>query len=436
MYPISNDLLVSAMQQRGIKNLVEATIRQICSMSAQIEKLTGLPMVHLELGNPGLPASRIGIEAEIEALRNGIANKYPSIEGLPELKEAGKRFVKAFLDVDVPSKGIVPTVGSMQGTFTLMLLLKKRDPKKDTILFINPGFPAQHTQARILDFPQVSFDVYDYRGDKFEEKLESILSKGNISTILYSNPNNPAWTNLTERELEILGRMATKYDAIVMEDLAYLGMDFRNDYSVPFCEPYIPSVAKFTDNFILLISGSKIFSYAGQRIAMICMSDHVAERNFPAIKEFFSVSTFLDAYIYGILYGASSGTTHSAQKAFTAMLDAAAEGRLDFIGECREYGRRGERAKQIFTDNGFELVYAVDGEKPIGDGFFFTVGYPGMTSGQLQSELLRHGVATVSLPGTGSKQEGVRVCVSMLDSDEKFDMLNERLKNFRNEHKS
>jgi hypothetical protein len=53
---------------------------------------------------------------------------------------------------------------------------------------------------------------------------------------------------------------------VVIEDLAYFGMDFRKDISKPGVPPYQPTIAKYTDNYILLISTSKVFSYAGQRI--------------------------------------------------------------------------------------------------------------------------------------------------------------------------
>lgn len=72
------------------------------------------------------------------------------------------------------------------------------------MLFINPGFPAQRNQAKILGLREVAFDIHDYRGKKLEAKLEELLSRGDITGILYSNPNNPAWTNLTEEELEII----------------------------------------------------------------------------------------------------------------------------------------------------------------------------------------------------------------------------------------
>lgn len=124
--------------------------------------------------------------------------------------------------------------------------------------------------------------------------------------------------------------------------------------------------------------------------------------------------TYIGAFVYGVLYALSSGTAHSAQHAFAKMLGAAADGRLNFVEDCREYERRGARAKEIFTTNGFHIIYDRDGENEISDGFFFTAGFRNMTSAQLQAELLRYGVAAISLPGTGSEQDGIRVCVSML----------------------
>lgn len=154
------------------------------------------------------------------------------------------------------------------------------------MLYLDPGFAPQHLQAQIIGMKQTSFDIFNYRGDALAEKLESILKHGNITGILYSNPNNPAWTNFTEDELATIGRLATKYDAIVIEDLAYLGMDFRHDCGTPFEAPFIPSIAKYTDNYVLLISASKIFSYAGERIALVCMSPTVFSRTDPDYSPF------------------------------------------------------------------------------------------------------------------------------------------------------
>lgn len=434
MFPLSQDTLDRTATNLGILDISTATIRQIVALSGALEKEADERFVHLELGNPGLPASPIGVAAEIEALQAGVANTYPAINGIPAIKKAGARFVKAFMDTDIPEKAIVPTVGSMQASFTLQLLLSQRLPGRNTILFFNPGFPAQRHQAKVLGLGIEQFDIYNFRGKALEAKLDEVLSKGNVTGMLFSNPNNPSWINLTEEELEIIGLMATKHDVIVIEDVAYLGMDFRVDFSHPFKAPFIPSVGKYTDNFIMLVSGSKIFSYAGQRIAIVAMSKQVYERKYEFFTEFYEMPSFGDAYIFGVLYTASSGTSHSAQHALAAMMDAASDGKLNFVRDTSEYGRRAEIMKKRFIDNGFHIVYDKDGDRDISDGFFFTVGYPGMDGKTLQYELMRHGISAITLSSTGSEQDGVRICVSTLSTDEDFETLNQRLKAFKNEH--
>lgn len=434
MFPLDKEILKGTLNKLEIPDITSATIRQIVSVASILEEKAGEEIIHLEMGNPGIPAEEIGIAAEIEALKSGVANQYPNIAGIKEFKENGSRFIKAFLDIDIDPNGIVPTVGSMQGSFTMMLLLKMRIPEKDTLLMLFPGFPAQRHQAKLLGMNLEGFDIYNYRGKKLEAKLEEYFKTGKITAMIYSNPNNPAWTNLTDEEFEIIGRLATKYDVIILEDLAYMGMDFRQDFGHPFKPPYISTVAKYTDNYVLLISASKIFSYAGQRIAMVCMSDSVYHRHYETFEKFYEMPQFGDAYIFGVLYCASSGTTHSAQHAMAKMLGMAADGKLKFVEHTREYARRAGIIKRILADNGFELVYKLDGEDPIADGFFLTATYGEMTGEELQKELLRYGISTISLPSTGSKQNGVRITVSTVSDDHHFKILEERIKKFDEDH--
>ncbi|MBO5267815.1 MAG: pyridoxal phosphate-dependent aminotransferase [Muribaculaceae bacterium] len=434
MNPVSAEFLKKEMSAMNIDDISSATIRQILALANRLEAYLGDSFVHLEMGNPGLPASEIGIEAERAALLQGIANQYPNIAGIKPLKDNASEFLKAFLDIDIPPRCIMPTVGSMQATFTLFLLLAQRLPGRDTLLFLDPGFPAQHNQAKVLGVKQESIDIYDCRGEALEARLEEKLSKGNITAIVYSNPNNPAWFNLTDTEYRILARMADKHDVIIVEDHAYMGMDFRVRYGVPYCEPFVPTVARYTGNCMLLVSASKIFSYAGQRIAVVCMTPELYDRQYDFLREFYDMPAFGDAYTFGVLYCASSGVAHSVQYGLAEMFKAAVDGRLDFVKEAQEYGRRAALAKKAFTDNGFHIVYDRDGDRPISDGFFFTVGYPGFRSAELQKTLLRYGVSTISLPSTGSRQEGLRVCVSLLNDPATFERLRTRLEAFHRDH--
>lgn len=423
--PINKKLIDNTIREHGIQDFAKATIREVKGVAAHAEKESGVEFIKMEMGIPGLPAAQVGVDAQIKSLQDGIAHSYPDIQGLPALKEAASEFVKAFIGVDINPEGCVPVCGSMQGTFASFLTCSQADKKKDTVLFIDPGFPVQKMQLQVQGTKYETFDVYNFRGEKLGPKLESYLVNGNICAIVYSNPNNPSWICMTDDELRTIGSLATKYDCIIMEDLAYFAMDFRRDIR-PFQKPYQPSVANYTDNYILLISGSKAFSYAGERIGVTCISDKLFHRHYHDLAERYEGLPFGPVFSTRMLYALSSGTSHSAQYAMAAMLKAAAEGKFDFRSEIKIYGDRAHKLKEIFTRHNFYIVYDKDLDQPIADGFYFTIGYPGMTSGELAHELMYYGVSAICLVTTGSEQEGLRVCTSFI-RDEQYAALEERM---------
>ncbi|MDO9615489.1 MAG: pyridoxal phosphate-dependent aminotransferase, partial [Bacteroidota bacterium] len=313
--------------------------------------------------------------------------------------------------------------------YAAFLVAGNVDKQKDTTLFLDPGFPVQKQQMVVMGHKFDTFDIFNFRGEKLQDKLESYLSKGNINSVVYSNPNNPCWICFTEEELQIIGELATKYDVIVMEDLAYFGMDFRKDLFTPGKPPYQPTVAKYTENYVLFISASKIFSYAGQRGAIMAISNALWNRSYENLIARFGSDTFGFTIVMQVLYALSSGITHSTQHALAAMLKAASDGEFNFIEDVKEYGRKAKIMKYLFTSNGFEIVYGKDGDEPIADGFYFTIGYPGMTGSELLHNLLHYGISAISLKNTGSEKEGLRACVSHVKR-EQFDELEKRLKQF------
>lgn len=427
--PIKKEIVDGLIAQLGIQDFAKATIREVKQVAAKAEEQSGVEFIKMEMGIPGLPAARIGVEAQIKALQDGIASQYPDIQGNPELKRQASRFVKAFVGIDIHERGCVPVVGSMQGAFASFLTCSQTDPKKDTVLFIDPGFPVQKMQLQILGVKYETFDVYDYRGGKLRPKIESYLAKGNICAVIYSNPNNPSWICLTEEELRTIGELATQYDTVVIEDLAYFGMDFRQDISTPFEPPYQPTVARYTDQYMLLISGSKAFSYAGERIGVVCISDQLFNRHYPTLAQRYEGLPFGPVFSTRMLYALSSGTSHSAQHALAELFRAACDGEYNFRNDVHVYGERAHRMKEIFLRYGFHIVYDKDLEQPVADGFYFTIGYPGMTSGKLAHELMYYGVSAICLTTTGSHQQGLRVCTSFI-RDHQYAQLEERMKIF------
>lgn len=430
----NEDLVASVAREMKVADLQNATIGDILLVASRLEELTGIPFIRMDQGSPGLPANRIGIEAEKAALDKGLGAQYPAAAGVPELKEAASRFVKAFIDIDISPRACLPTTGSVAASFGAFSACTQRIPGKDKVLFIDPGFPIQKSQLRILGIRWKLFDIHDFRGQALRDKMEGYLKDGDIAAIVYSNPNNPAWICLEEEELKIIGELATKYDAVVMEDQAYFCMDFRHPFGRPYQAPFVPTVARYTDNYILMLSASKIFSYAGQRIALACVSDKLFDKQYPALAERYEDSgVFGPTFIASIMYMITSGCTATTQYGMAEMLNRSVDGTINFVEDTREYERRAARMKKIFTDNGFTIVYDHDVTQPVGDGFFFTLGYPGMTGGELLCELMYYGVSSISLSTTGSEQQGVRACTSRM-REELYPILEERMKAFHEDH--
>ncbi|MGN0235289.1 MAG: aminotransferase class I/II-fold pyridoxal phosphate-dependent enzyme [Paludibacteraceae bacterium] len=438
MFPLDKRLVDQTCIDFGLRNARElgnASIRQLVGVVKDIERATGEEFIHMELGEPGLPAEAIGIAAEHKALKEGCGSHYPLITGIPEVKHWGSEFVRAFIGLDIPPDCIVPTVGSMQAAFALNLTISQFDKERDTVLFIDPCFPVQKQQCAVIGVRVEAFDVADYRGKAFGEELERHFQTGRIAAVLFSNPNNPSWMCLTERELEMLGRLATRYNVMVIEDLAYLNMDFREQRGIPYEPPFQPTVGRYTNNCVHMISCSKMFSYAGQRAAIVAMNPYLAHRPYSALAErYHNDGEFLRNFVYIVLYSLSSGVTHSVQHAMAAMFKAACQGKLHFVENTREYARRACRIKEIMKKNGFRIVYDKDADgQSVGDGFFFTFGYRDWSGEQLLNKLIYYGVSAISLSNTGAQREGMRGCASAIREDQ-YDELDRRLALFNKEY--
>lgn len=184
-----------------------------------------------------------------------------------------------------------------------------------------------------------------------------------------------------------------------------------------------------------MISCSKMFSYAGQRGAIVAMNPYLAHRRFASLAERYNNDgEFLRNFVYIILYSLSSGVTHSVQHAMAAMFKAACQGKIDFVHNTRDYARRAQLVKEIMLRNGFHIVYDKDADnQDVGDGFFFTFGYKDWTGEKMVNKLIYYGVSAISLSSTGAKREGMRGCVSCIRNDQ-YELLEQRLALFNRDY--
>jgi hypothetical protein len=167
---------------------------------------------------------------------------------------------------------------------------------------------------------------------------------------------------------------------------------------------------------------------------MMVVSSKVWEMRSKDLLRYYSSDQLGHSLVFGAVYGISSGTSHSAQYALAAILEAVNDGKIDFVAIAREYGEKAKVMKRLFTENGFRIVYDRDLDAPLADGFYFTLSYPGMSGSQLLTELIHYGISAITLSITGSDHpEGLRACTSLVRR-EQFPLLEERLKQFHADH--
>lgn len=411
------------------------SIRETNRLVSLVEQKLGVHYVRMEFGVPNLPCDRVAYEFAHRADdEHDVGATYPPFDGIPELKEEAARFVKNFLNLDVSPACCVPTVGSMHGGFVAQAVAGHRIPGRQSILYLEPSFPVSKRQTLFHGLTPDGVELYDFRGEALVKEVERHMAGGKIGGLIYSSPNNPSWVVLKNEELRGLGELCTRYDVIAIEDLAYCCMDFRESYGRPGQPPFQPTIARYTDRYFLLISSSKMFSFAGARIGIAVISPALWKTNAPGLEPRFGTSNVGHAFVHGGLYCSTAGVPQASQRGLLGLMRSANAGQLDFVTRVREYGRRAHALKEIFLRNGFELVYDNDLGEPLADGFYFTIRYPGFNGNELLMELLYYGVSAITLETTGSSRtEGLRVCVSFV-ATEQFPIVSERLERFRADH--
>jgi len=91
--PLNKAVVDSKIKELRISDVGKASIREIVALVNLVEEETGVKYIRMEMGVPGLPPAQVGVDAEIEALKRGVASIYPIIDGIKPLKEQEALFL-------------------------------------------------------------------------------------------------------------------------------------------------------------------------------------------------------------------------------------------------------------------------------------------------------------------------------------------------------
>ena len=103
-------------------------------------------------------------------------------------------------------------------------------------------------------------------------------------------------------------------------------------------------------NYFLIISSSKIFSYAGQRIAVTIISPKLMEKRYKNLRQYFDTERVGHAFVHGGVYPTTAGVSQTPQHALAALFEASCKGQYNFLKEVKVYSKRAAKIKIIFQE--------------------------------------------------------------------------------------
>lgn len=391
----------------------------------RIETQLQLRYVRMDFGVPGLLPPDICLNEHVTALEAGtVAQAYPPYAGAVDLRKEVATFVAQRTDVNLDPDHYFVTCGGTQALYVAQAVAASLQPARKSVLFLAPVYPPVLAQARMLGLTPVCLDTTELRGRRLLQAIEASLHQHRPTALCWASPSNPTWTVLDHEELSGLAALCETYSVLPIEDMTYLGMVGNRHGMIH----HTPSIGLFTQRHLMVLSSSKMLSYAGERMGFLAGSDALLQQNSPSLVPTFGTDNVGRACA-SMIFNTTAGAPHSCQHGVAGILRAINSGQFDLKQHLFPYIQRAAHLKQILRDSGFILLNQGSDNQEL-DGFYVCFCYPGLSGTELATKLLHCGISVLPLTAFGAEHtDGVRACVSRLD-DDKLAWASERLGQF------
>lgn len=229
----------------------------------------GADLIDLGLGNPdhATPKEIVArLHAEADAPKN---HRYHPGRGIPVLRAAAARWYErrysAHFDVD---REIVITMGAKEGISHLCLAVLGPG---DVAIAPDPCYPI-HAGAPGIAGAEVEFYEASLRvapADAIRAAIARVHARGKRPKLVIANyPQNPTGLIISREELGEVVRVVADSGAMLLHDLAYADLDFKNRHAPSVFDACVDpeQVRKFA---VETFSMSKSYNMPGWRIAFM-----------------------------------------------------------------------------------------------------------------------------------------------------------------------
>lgn len=216
--------------------------------------------INLGQGFPDDPGPEDVRQKAAEASLNGY-NQYPSMMGIPELREAIASHYGRFhgLTLD-PMRETMVTSGATEA-LTAAILATVR-PGDEVVLF-QPVYDSYLPMVKLAGGIPKLVTLKPPHWHFTQEDLDAVFSS-RTKAVLINTPLNPTGTVLPKHLLEMLATYCMKYDAVCISDEVWEHLVFDDHQHVP-----LMSIPGMRERTIKVGSAGKIFSLTGWKIGLV-----------------------------------------------------------------------------------------------------------------------------------------------------------------------
>jgi len=214
--------------------------------------------INLAQGFPNFPAPELLKEAAKRAIQDDI-NQYAITWGAQRLREALARTYHLWYSMKVdPDREITVTCGATEAMISVLLALV--NPGDEVIVF-EPFYENYGPDTILADAKPVYVPLEPGLPLDLERLAAAFSDK--TRAIIINTPSNPAGRVLTRAELEAIGMLCVRHDAIAITDEIYEHIRFEGDH-VP-----IATLPEMRGRTVTISGASKTFSVTGWRVGWI-----------------------------------------------------------------------------------------------------------------------------------------------------------------------
>ena len=197
-------------------------------------------------------------------------NQYSITWGAQNLREGIAKKQSHYMGLEIdPNREIVVTCGSTEAMMAAVMTVT--DPGDKLIIF-SPFYENYGADVILSGAEPIYVPLRPPAFDFDPEELEAAFRQ-NPKALILCNPSNPSGKVFTREELEIIARLAEKYDAYVITDEVYEHIVYK-----PYQHVYFASLPGMRERTISCSSLSKTYSITGWRLGYIIAPEPIAER--------------------------------------------------------------------------------------------------------------------------------------------------------------